>query len=216
MAILEPLIARNRSWALRQRQLNPQYFSRHVAGQQPKVLWIGCSDSRVPAEVLTSSHPGELFVHRNIANIVLENDDSLMSVLQYALDYLKVSAVVLCGHYDCGGVQAAVSLLRSPVAKENCALARRMMYLRSSLGNSMQNFQHSVADNVTSLNQLIEEHVVTQFMNLINAVPVRRHWAKGGILEVFGCIYDLKEGHLRELIRHNGTEVSHELQFSAL
>ncbi|HGI8184538.1 TPA: carbonic anhydrase, partial [Klebsiella aerogenes] len=108
MTTLKPLLARNRSWALQKCQHDPEYFEKLVAGQRPHSLWIGCSDSRVPAEVLTGSHPGELFVHRNIANMIDPADDNFMSVLQYALHYLEVERVVLCGHYGCGGVQAAL------------------------------------------------------------------------------------------------------------
>ncbi|MCR6745927.1 hypothetical protein NVV48_23425 [Klebsiella pneumoniae] len=109
MTTLKPLLARNRSWALQKCQHDPDYFEKWVDGQRPHSLWIGCSDSRVPAEVLTGSQPGELFVHRNIANMLDPADDNVMSVLQYALDYLEVERVVLCGHYGCGGVQAALS-----------------------------------------------------------------------------------------------------------
>ncbi len=109
MTTLKPLLARNRSWALQKCQHDPDYFEKWIDGQRPHSLWIGCSDSRVPAEVLTGSQPGELFVHRNIANMLDPADDNVMSVLQYALDYLEVERVVLCGHYGCGGVQAALS-----------------------------------------------------------------------------------------------------------
>lgn len=126
MTTLKPLLAKNRSWALQRRQRNPQYFRQNVDSQQPHSLWIGCSDSRVPAEVLTGAHPGELFVHRNIANMVVAGDDNFMSVLQYALEYLKVSRIVLCGHYGCGGVQAAIALPNIPLSDENSPLARRI------------------------------------------------------------------------------------------
>ena len=116
MTTLKPLLARNRSWALQKCQHDPDYFEKWVDGQRPHSLWIGCSDSRVPAEVLTGSQPGELFVHRNIANMLDPADDNVMSVLQYALHYLEVERVVLCGHYGCGGVQAALSLPTLPLA----------------------------------------------------------------------------------------------------
>ncbi|HBX2730676.1 TPA: carbonic anhydrase, partial [Klebsiella pneumoniae] len=122
MTTLKPLLARNRSWALQKCLHDPDYFEKWVDGQRPHSLWIGCSDSRVPAEVLTGSQPGELFVHRNIANMLDPADDNVMSVLQYALDYLEVERVVLCGHYGCGGVQAALSLPTLPLAHESSAL----------------------------------------------------------------------------------------------
>jgi len=131
---LKPLLAKNRSWALQRRERNPDYFEKYLHQQKPHSLWIGCSDSRVPAEVLTGSHPGELFVHRNIANMVVDGDDNLMSVLQYAIIYLGVKRIVLCGHYGCGGVQAAIDLPQSPLAHEDSALARRIAALRQALG----------------------------------------------------------------------------------
>ena len=130
MTTLKPLLARNRSWALQKCQHDPDYFEKWVDGQRPHSLWIGCSDSRVPAEVLTGSQPGELFVHRNIANMLDPADDNVMSVLQYALDYLEVERVVLCGHYGCGGVQAALSLPTLPLAHESSAPARSALVMR--------------------------------------------------------------------------------------
>ena len=131
------MLARNRSWALQKCQHDPDYFEKWVDGQRPHSLWIGCSDSRVPAEVLTGSQPGELFVHRNIANMLDPADDNVMSVLQYALHYLEVERVVLCGHYGCGGVQAALSLPTLPLAQESSALARRIGQLRHTLHHEM-------------------------------------------------------------------------------
>ncbi|VEC36018.1 Carbonic anhydrase [Klebsiella pneumoniae] len=125
MTTLKPLLARNRSWALQKCQHDPDYFEKWVDGQRPHSLWIGCSDSRVPAEVLTGSQPGELFVHRNIANMLDPADDNVMSVLQYALHYLEVERVVLCGHYGCGGPCPPCRWRRSPrrwlAASASCA-----------------------------------------------------------------------------------------------
>ncbi len=137
MNTLKPLLARNRSWALLKLNSDPHYFEQHLHQQQPHSLWIGCSDSRVPAEVLTGSHPGELFVHRNIANMVDPADDNFMSVLQYALHYLKVHRIVLCGHYGCGGVQAALQLPQMALAEESSALSRRIGLLRDVLGQKI-------------------------------------------------------------------------------
>ncbi|STW48492.1 carbonic anhydrase [Klebsiella pneumoniae] len=138
MTTLKPLLARNRSWALQKCQHDPDYFEKWIDGQRPHSLWIGCSDSRVPSEVLTGSQPGELFVHRNIANMLDPADDNVMSVLQYALHYLEVERVVLCGHYGCGGVQAALSLPTLPLAQESSALARRIGQLRHTLHHELR------------------------------------------------------------------------------
>ncbi|WP_147194728.1 carbonic anhydrase [Pantoea sp. MBD-2R] len=206
MTTLKPLLAKNRSWALQCRQRNSQYFQKNVLSQQPHSLWIGCSDSRVPAEVLTGSHPGELFVHRNIANMVASHDDNFMSVLQYALEYLKVSRIVLCGHYGCGGVQAAIALPTLPLADEISPLARRITQLREALATGLAAAQSM--DETARLNQLVEVNVLAQFAHLVGTEPVKKAWQAGVELDVFGCVYDLQTGHLKELIQQNAEVTS--------
>lgn len=203
MTILTPLLAKNRSWALRQQQNDPHFFRHTARPQQPHSLWIGCSDSRVPAEVLTGSQPGELFVHRNIANMVMEEDDNLMSVLQYALEYLKVTGIVLCGHYGCGGVQAASVLPEMPLAQEESALARRLRVLRRSLSPALAQ-PHE--DDDARLNALVEAHVRRQFAHLTACWPVRLAWQQQRPLEVYGCVYDLHSGHLKKLVEQHSME----------
>lgn len=207
LTTLKPLLAKNRSWALQRRQRNPHYFQQNVHSQQPHSLWIGCSDSRVPAEVLTGAHPGELFVHRNIANMVVAGDDNFMSVLQYALEYLKVSRIVLCGHYGCGGVQAAVALPDLPLSGENSPLARRITQLREALAPGLANAER-IGDEKERLNQLVEANVLAQFSHLIAAEPVLNIWRAGAELDVFGCVYDLQSGYLKELIQQSAEETS--------
>ncbi len=209
MTTLKPLLAKNRSWALQRRQRNPRYFDKNLHQQKPHSLWIGCSDSRVPAEVLTGSHPGELFVHRNIANMVIDNDDNFMSVLQYALEYLNVSRIVLCGHYGCGGVQAAVALPQSPLAQEDSALARRITGLRTALSAGLAAFHAAEGqDETLRQNQLVEANVIAQFSRLVATEPVKAAWRQGVALDVFGCVYDLQSGHLKELIQQSAEELS--------
>lgn len=214
MATLKPLLARNRSWALQKCQHDPDYFEKWVDGQRPHSLWIGCSDSRVPAEVLTGSQPGELFVHRNIANMLDPADDNVMSVLQYALHYLEVERVVLCGHYGCGGVQAALSLPTLPLAQESSALARRIGQLRHTLHHEMA----QIADDCCvaaspgastgaehsrcMLDALVEANVRAQFARLLESEPVQTVLASGRPLSLHGCVYDLASGHLTTLVEH--------------
>lgn len=205
MRTLKPLLAKNRSWALQRQQRHPQYFRKNVDGQQPHSLWIGCSDSRVPAEVLTGAHPGELFVHRNIANMVVSNDDNFMSVLQYAIEYLQVSRIVLCGHYGCGGVQAAVSLPDIPLNGENSALTRRITLLREALSADLAT-PDAQENEVERLNRLVEANVLAQFGQLVKTAPVLKAWRKGVDLDVFGCVYDLHSGHLKELVQRQSEE----------
>ena len=220
MTTLKPLLARNRSWALQKCQHDPDYFEKWVDGQRPHSLWIGCSDSRVPAEVLTGSQPGELFVHRNIANMLDPADDNVMSVLQYALHYLEVERVVLCGHYGCGGVQAALSLPTLPLAQESSALARRIGQLRHTLHHEMAQIADpdeccvaaspavsasASADAERSrrmLDALVEANVRAQFARLLESEPVQTVLASGRPLSLHGCVYDLASGHLSTLVEH--------------
>ena len=204
MTTLKPLLARNRSWALQKCQHDPDYFGKWVDGQRPHSLWIGCSDSRVPAEVLTGSQPGELFVHRNIANMLDPADDNVMSVLQYALHYLEVERVVLCGHYGCGGVQAALSLPTLPLAHESSALARRIGSLRDTLQSDIAalTLTDPDADAAAALNALVEANVRAQFSRLLDCDPVQTLLASGRPLSLHGCVYDLASGHLTTLVEH--------------
>ncbi|EPY5185423.1 TPA: carbonic anhydrase [Klebsiella pneumoniae] len=218
MTTLKPLLARNRSWALQKCQHDPDYFEKWIDGQRPHSLWIGCSDSRVPAEVLTGSQPGELFVHRNIANMLDPADDNVMSVLQYALHYLEVERVVLCGHYGCGGVQAALSLPTLPLAQESSALARRIGQLRHTLHHEMAQIADECcvaaspavsasasADAERSrrmLDALVEANVRAQFARLLESEPVQTVLASGRPLSLHGCVYDLASGHLSTLVEH--------------
>ncbi|HBR1488160.1 carbonic anhydrase [Klebsiella quasipneumoniae] len=218
MTTLKPLLARNRSWALQKCQHDPGYFEKWVDGQRPHSLWIGCSDSRVPAEVLTGSQPGELFVHRNIANMLDPTDDNVMSVLQYALHYLEVERVVLCGHYGCGGVQAALSLPTLPLAQESSALARRIGQLRHTLHHEMAQIADeccvaaspAVSASASTdaersrrtLDALVEANVRAQFARLLESEPVQTVLASGRPLSLHGCVYDLASGHLTTLVEH--------------
>ncbi|HIG3137374.1 carbonic anhydrase [Klebsiella pneumoniae] len=218
MTTLKPLLARNRSWALQKCQHDPDYFEKWIDVQRPHSLWIGCSDSRVPAEVLTGSQPGELFVHRNIANMLDPADDNVMSVLQYALHYLEVERVVLCGHYGCGGVQAALSLPTLPLAQESSALARRIGQLRHTLHHEMAQIADECcvaaspavsasasADAERSrrmLDALVEANVRAQFARLLESEPVQTVLASGRPLSLHGCVYDLASGHLSTLVEH--------------
>ncbi|MZO56626.1 carbonic anhydrase [Klebsiella pneumoniae] len=218
MTTLKPLLARNRSWALQKCQHDPDYFEKWVDGQRPHSLWIGCSDSRVPAEVLTGSQPGEPFVHRNIANMLDPAADNVMSVLQYALDYLEVERVVLCGHYGCGGVQAALSLPTLPLAQESSALARRIGQLRHTLhheiaqiaddccGAASPGASTSASANAErsrhALDALVEANVRAQFAPLLESEPVQTVLASGRPLSLHGCVYDLASGHLTTLVEH--------------
>lgn len=191
MTTLKPLLARNRSWALQKCQHDPDYFEKWVDGQRPHSLWIGCSDSRVPAEVLTGSQPGELFVHRNIANMLDPADDNVMSVLQYALHYLEVERVVLCGHYGCGGVQAAVENTELGLIDNWLLHIRDIWFKHSSLLGEMPEERR--------LDTLCELNVMEQVYNLGHSTIMQSAWKRGQKVTIHGWAYGIHDGLLRDL-----------------
>lgn len=191
MTTLKPLLARNRSWALQKCQHDPDYFEKWVDGQRPHSLWIGCSDSRVPAEVLTGSQPGELFVHRNIANMLDPADDNVMSVLQYALHYLEVERVVLCGHYGCGGVQAAVENPELGLIDNWLLHIRDIWFKHSSLLGEMPEDRR--------LDTLCELNVMEQVYNLGHSTIMQSAWKRGQKVTIHGWAYGIHDGLLRDL-----------------
>lgn len=191
MTTLKPLLARNRSWALQKCQHDPDYFEKWIDGQRPHSLWIGCSDSRVPSEVLTGSQPGELFVHRNIANMLDPADDNVMSVLQYALHYLEVERVVLCGHYGCGGVQAAVENPELGLIDNWLLHIRDIWFKHSSLLGEMP--QERRMDTLCELN------VMEQVYNLGHSTIMQSAWKRGQKVSIHGWAYGIHDGLLRNL-----------------
>ena len=192
MRSLPHLFDNNRKWARRITERDPDFFQSLAAQQLPKHLWIGCSDSRVPANEIVGLRPGELFVHRNVANIVVHSDLNCLSVLQYAIDVLKVEHVIVCGHYGCGGVRAA--------------------YLRSSLG-LIDNWLRHVQDvrdrhdrliaqtdgEAAGIDRLCELNVVDQVRNVCQTTIVQDAWRRAQPLTVHGWIYDVADGLLRDL-----------------
>ena len=191
MTTLKPLLARNRSWALQKCQHDPDYFEKWVDGQRPHSLWIVCSDSRVPAEVLTGSQAGELFVHRNIANMLDPTDDNVMSVLQYALHYLEVERVVLCGHYGCGGVQAAVENPELGLIDNWLLHIRDIWFKHSSLLGEMPEERR--------LDTLCELNVMEQVYNLGHSTIMQSAWKRGQKVTIHGWAYGIHDGLLRDL-----------------
>ena len=192
MRTLPELFQKNREWARRITEQNPTFFQSLSAQQSPKYLWIGCSDSRVPANEIVGLYPGELFVHRNVANVVVHSDLNCLSVLQYAVDVLEVAHIIVCGHYGCGGVRAA--------------------YFRSSLGlidNWLRHVQdvrdrhddtiRQEAGDDARINRLCELNVVEQVRHVCHTTIVEDAWRRQQPLAVHGWIYDLRDGLLRDL-----------------
>lgn len=188
------LLLSNRAWAAERLAIRGDYFTRNVATQTPQFLWIGCSDSRVPVEELTNSEPGDLFVHRNIANLVVESDTNLLSVLQYAIEELKLTQVIVCGHYFCGGVKAAKSsVLSGPI--EDWLRHLRAVYMAN------QDEIKALPDEQSRWDRLVEINVAAQVRNLANTEIVQRAWQREGRPILHGWVYDLRTGYLNELVQ---------------
>lgn len=201
---IDTLISNNALWSKMLVEEDPGFFGKLAQAQNPRFLWIGCSDSRVPAERLTGLEPGELFVHRNVANLVIHTDLNCLSVVQYAVDVLEVEHIIICGHYGCGGVQAALSLPQMPLAHESSALARRIGSLRDTLQSDIAalTLTDPDADAAAALNALVEANVRAQFSRLLDCDPVQTLLASGRPLSLHGCVYDLASGHLTTLVEH--------------
>jgi carbonic anhydrase len=186
------LFANNRRWAAEQLAREPRFFSRLAAQQAPGYLWIGCSDSRVPANEIVGLLPGELFVHRNVANVVVHTDLNCLSVLQYAVDILRVRHVIVCGHYGCGGVRAAFEGARLGL------IDNWLLHVQDLHGKySMQ--VGALEDPQARVDRLCELNVLEQAANVCETTVVQDAWARGQALAVHGWIYRLDDGLLRDL-----------------
>ena len=192
MRHLSRLFANNRAWASRQVRQDPEFFSRLCAIQAPRHLWIGCADSRVPANEIVGLAPGELFVHRNVANLVRADDFNCLAVLQYAIEILRVTDVIVCGHYGCGGVQAA---LNAPVSDP---LERWISPIREIRRRHADDVD-SHADAAARWRRLCELNVISQVRELSLLPVLTAAWAEKRPVIVHGWIYDLHDGLLRDL-----------------
>jgi len=186
------LLANNRAWAADRTRRDPDFFTRLESLQAPDYLWIGCSDSRVPANEIVGLDPGELFVHRNVANVVVHTDVNCLSVLQYAVDVLKVKHVIVCGHYGCGGVRAAM---------DGTAHGLIDNWLRhvEDVQRTHQAELDRIADPHKRIDRLCELNVMDQVRNIARTTVVQDAWKHGQPLELHGWIYGLKDGLLHDL-----------------
>jgi carbonic anhydrase len=189
---LSGLLANNRAWADRQRRTEPDFFSRLTEIQRPDYLWIGCSDSRVPANEIVGLRPGELFVHRNVANIVHPYDQNGLSVVQYAVDALRVRHIIVCGHFGCGGVQAA---LGPPVDQPLESWLAPLRVLAATHADELA----PLADAGARWHRLCELNVQAQVRTVAATPTVRAAWARRQPLTIHGWIYDLHDGLLQDL-----------------
>jgi carbonic anhydrase len=186
------LLANNRAWAAGQVRQDPEFFARISAGQRPEYVWIGCADSRVPANVITGLPPGEVFVHRNVANVVVPGDPNCTAVLQYAVEALHVRHVIVCGHYGCGGVEAALgAMLHGPVERWISPIRTVAAAHASELA--------AIPDVVARGRRLAELNVAAQVESVTRVAAVREAWQRGQELAVHGWIYDVHDGLLRDL-----------------
>ena len=192
MSILDRLLEKNAEWAERLKKENPNYFSELARDQHPEVLWIGCSDSRVPANEIIQQHSGDIFVHRNIANLVLHSDMNCQSVLQYAVEVLKVNHIIVCGHYGCGGI-------KSSLQHKNFGLIDNWLRNIRELYKLHQDELDQIEDENTRINRLSEINVQAQVHNICENPFVQHQWERGRALWVHGWIYDMKNGLLRDL-----------------
>ncbi|MDG2947692.1 carbonate dehydratase [Bisgaard Taxon 10/6] len=188
MKKIEQLFANNHSWALRMKEENSDYFRELAEHQTPHYLWIGCSDSRVPAEKLTNLEPGELFVHRNVANQVIHTDLNCLSVVQYAVDVLDIEHIIICGHTNCGGIHAAMTNKDLGLINNWLLHIRDIWFKHSSLLGNLS--PEKRADMMTKLN------VAEQVYNLGRASIIQDAWKRGKKLSLHGWVYDVKDGYL--------------------
>ncbi|MBC8110751.1 MAG: carbonic anhydrase, partial [Verrucomicrobia bacterium] len=188
----EKLFENNRDWIVEQLQLDPEYFQKLAKGQSPKFLFIGCSDSRVPAERITGTEPGEMFIHRNVANLVVNTDLNFMSVLQYAVEVLKVQHIIVCGHYNCGGVKAAMYHQYNGLIDKWLRNIKDVYRLHRTELNELK-------DENVRFKRLVELNVQEQVYNLHKTSIIQRVWQNDANVHVHGWVFDLSKGSIVDL-----------------
>lgn len=186
------LLSNNKKWVVKQLRTDPNYFEELAKGQTPEYLWIGCSDSRVPANEITGTKPGDMFVHRNIANMVVHSDMNMLSVLSYAVDVLKVKHVIVCGHYGCGGVVAAMG------KKQFGLIDNWLRHIKD-----VYRLHHKELDSIEDLKQrerrYVEVNVMEQVNDLGKTTIVQNAWQRKQDLHLHGWVYDIHDGIIKDL-----------------
>jgi carbonic anhydrase len=198
--MLNHLLQNNRKWAAGKIKDDSQFFVRLSEVQNPEYLWIGCSDSRVPANVIIGLQPGEVFVHRNVANVVVHTDMNCLSVIQFAVEVLHVKHIIVCGHYGCGGVQVALS-------NKQYGLIDNWLRNIKEIYKVNKNEIDSIKEQNEKVNKLCELNVAAQMLNVCHTTIVQNAWHNGAKLSVHGWIYDIKDGLIHDLgISVSGSE----------
>ena len=211
MKSYEKLLLENKAWAAEKIHDDPEFFTRLEHIQTPEYLWIGCSDSRVPADRITGTQPGEIFVHRNIANMVVHTDLNLLSVLQYAVEVLKVKHIIVCGHYGCGGVKAAMS------AKSFGIINKWLRNIKDVYRYHREELEALDAQTDDRLNRLIELNVTEQVMNLAKTSIIQKAWKEEQRPDLHGWVYGLNNGIIKPIFEMQaGTHIDPLYEFDNL
>jgi len=198
METIKNILDKNAAWAKRIKEINPDFFLKLAQQQTPKYLWIGCSDSRVSANQIIDLPPGEVFVHRNIANIVVHSDLNCLSVIQYAVEVLEIEHIIVCGHYGCGGIKAVLD------GGDHGMIDNWLEHIKNV--QRLNSEQLSQLDGDEHFDKLCEFNVQEQVRNVCNTTVVKNAWKKDSNLSVHGCVYGLSDGILRELCNHTAHE----------
>ncbi|WP_116474877.1 carbonate dehydratase [Zobellella maritima] len=200
MKMLEHLFKNNQEWAEQIKAEDPSFFEKLSLQQAPEYLWIGCSDSRVPANQLTGLLPGDVFVHRNVANLVVHTDFNCLSVVQYAVEVLKVKHIIICGHYGCGGIRAAMH-------NQELGLIDNWLRNIKDICHKHEEALQAITDEQLREDYMCELNVVEQVANLCHTTIVQNAWKQGQPLSVHGWVYGIKDGKLHDLdVCVNGSE----------
>lgn len=201
MELYKRLLLANKAWAAEQLDLDEKYFANLAKDQKPDFLWIGCSDSRVPAEDLTGSHPGEMFVHRNVANMVVHTDMNMLSVLQYAVEVLKVKHILVVGHYQCGGVKASMT-------HNDLGLINKWLRNIKDVYDKHSVELEAISEEKLRFDRLVELNVLEQVNHLSETTIVQKAWHRGEEVHLHGWVFGLHDGIIKTLVHMPpGTEV---------
>lgn len=194
MQSFRKLLLANKAWVAGRLEVTKDFFEAMARAQQPEYLWIGCSDSRIPSEEITGTEPGELFVHRNVANLVVQNDINAHSVIQYAVEVLKVKHVIVCGHYGCGGVRASMTT-------DSFGLIDQWLNHIKNVQKNHQQELSAIADSEKRTDRLVELNVMTQVQNLAQTDAIKKAWAERKAPIIHGWVYDLRTGYLKDMFK---------------
>lgn len=193
------LLLSNKAWASERLHVNEQYFDTLSKEQNPLFLWIGCADSRVPAEEITHADPGEIFVHRNVANMVVHTDMNLLSVLQYAVEVLKIRHIIVCGHYNCGGVKAAMT------NKDFGLINKWLRNIKEVYEKHYEELQ-AIENEQSRFNAMVELNVKEQIQNLAKTTIVQKAWKNSQLPHLHGWVFDIHKGEIKEVVNISAGE----------